>query len=638
MWCYLFILLSLWFPCAEVYNLLMTQCIKRICMDNFASSKNLIILTANNISEHIIERKLNLELSDTTNILEQMHYAELFPISIYSSDIHNMKNMKCYLGTVSYLFLLDKPVNNILTNIQLQLQNLKSINCLDRRANYFLAFNNRIAQKDVEVFVKDIFVELRKWNIFNAVIMMFFDSTTNMPEGIINMYTWFPYRGSGACSAVQEIHKINSCYNGELQHNISVFSEKFPKQFHGCPIVAAIVVSALTVQPKKITYENKTEEMEYNDGWELKLWKIVVNSLKLSEIYTISNWTFSKNNSAVGLKDEVLSHRSDVGFGSWPLLWRNLQILDPTVPILSNELIWLVPCAQVHPKWSGIFKMFSISVWILGVIVIHITAAVLSFLAKNSNEIYRSFNECLLNFFAVLLGISVQIMPKKPSLRIVFCSWIIYSLCINTIFQGFLTTFLVQPSFQHQINSIEEILKSRIEFGYSRATASILQNFEDSTSVEIKLKHKHLPHSTEPLNRVAYKRDLCILFSKPFIKFILTKNYLNENGKPLICIADEVFFDLKHVFYLQKGHPLLGRINQKIQRCLETGLMDLIIARDFELQKVRAAVRGTYRFGDDYRNLNTRNLLGVFFILALGNVIALLFFTGEFMYFHFYHK
>ncbi|KAJ9587834.1 hypothetical protein L9F63_018737 [Diploptera punctata] len=555
---------------------------------------------------------------------------ESFPILINLLNTSNRTkdNMKCNLGIVSYIFFLKPSVNETAMHLNYELKSLKSKNCLKTRANFLIVF---LSHGFNEKVAEETFTELRNWNIFNTVIMTInaleAEESQKSNTAILNFYTWFPYRKAGKCLQVEEIVKINSCFFGVLQSNVSIFSRKVPRNLHGCPITAAIVNSPLTMLlPNKIANKNGSHIVEYGDGWELQLWKILVKSLNMSEIYILSYWKFA-NGTANGLKDEVLYKRADVAFGSWPLLWRNLEILDPTMPVLRNGLVWLVPCAQAHPRWTGLFNVFSIPVWLFGVLLTNLSAAVLCFLAKNSHEIYNSFLRCIMNFFRALLGISVEILPKKTDLRILFLSWIIFSMCINTIFQAYLTTFLIQPTYQHQINSFQELLNSGIEFGYT-------EGWREKDISE----NQYVAYGERTFGRVAYNRDFCFLFSKPSIKFILTNKYLDDKGEPLICIMDEVFYDLIDVFYFQKGHPLLDRINSMIERIVEAGLMDLIILRSIELEKVRGAVRGFRRFGDDYGNLNIEQVNGVFFIFLIGNSTALLSFISEMLYFYTWKK
>ncbi|KAJ9592117.1 hypothetical protein L9F63_001345 [Diploptera punctata] len=638
---FLAVILCLFFTYAEPRSYYMGKCIKEISAKHFKPGTNLIISIARPIFEKVLER--NIAFNEDGPMAENLigSFKEFFPLLVFSSNKSNLHNMTCHLGTVTYIFILNHYFYNVSTSLYSQLENLRYTNCLHPRAYFLIVYSGVKIKTNDEVLMKDIFVELRKWNIINAVLMVEDTLSAYVSKDkdveIFNLYSWFPYRGPGVCSQVNDIIKVNSCFNGVLQHNVPLFSTKIPNNLYGCPIIAGVVSPIIRIErPNELIDVNITESWKYFESWEIKLWQLLAHSLNLTDVYNQSSWIFFKNGTAAGLKDDVISHRVDVGFGGWPLLHRNLKVLDPTIPVLRNELVWLVPCAQVRPRWTGIFKVFSVPVWVVGSFVTTVTAALLYFLARNSHEVYTSFHRCFMNFFAVLLGISVQVMPNKADLRIVFLSWIIFSMCINTVFQTYLTTFLTQPSFQHQINSLEELLTSGIEFGYTKAEEVILKYFDDSRANEIKQRHKDTPWigiaGNVSLIRIAYERDFCMLFSKPGIKLILTNSFLDEKGEPLICVMDETFYDSIDVYYLQKGHPLLGRINSMIRRVLEAGLVDFMIRMDMEKLKVHAAVRGVHRFGDDYCDLSIQHMRGVLFILLVGNAMAILAFVTEIIY------
>ncbi|KAJ9592112.1 hypothetical protein L9F63_001340 [Diploptera punctata] len=641
---YLMFISCLFFTSAKLQGYLMTKCMLTICNDHLEHGSNIIVLMPNHIYLNQVSNVSDKEnyKSEEFYLLKKLHDLLLFPMLINSPNTSLAENIKCTIRRPVYILILNNSKEDIFTVLHSYLDNLESMDCLNRRANFLISLFSARIKENFEELIGSIFVELRKWNIINIVVVMKHVLTANktneLNTEILDLYSWFPYEKPGVCLELKHITKVNTCSNGILQHNMSLFISRISNNLHGCPITAAITYSPLSVEPKKITYGNGTEKMIFEDGWELKFWKIVVHSLNLSEVYVLSSWDFYENGSAGGLKGLIISHRADIGFGSWPLLWRNIEILDPTVAVLRNELVWLVPCAQAHARWTGIFKVFSTQVWLLGALVTSLSASILAYLAKNTDVVYASFHRCIMGFFAILLGISVDVIPKKTDLRILFFSWVIFGMCMNTVFQCFLTTFLIMPNYQPQINSIDELLNCGLEYGYDSIAEVLLMNSDDYRAAEIKRKHINVPEGNVSFTRVAYERDFCYLFSKPFIEYILANNFLDENGEPKICLMDEIFFGFINVFYMQKGHPLFEKINHKFMSILEAGVMNLIVKRDMEKQKLHAAVRGVHRFGDDYSSLNLNNVRGIFIIFIFGHLIAFISFASEIIYSQFLRK
>ena len=55
-------------------------------------------------------------------------------------------------------------------------------------------------------------------------------------------------------------------------------------------------------------------------------------------------------------------------------------------------------------------------------------------------------------------GVSVSTMPRAPSLRSLFLAWVGFSLAFSTVFQAFLTTFLIDSGYKTPIQNVDESL------------------------------------------------------------------------------------------------------------------------------------------------------------------------------------
>ena len=69
-------------------------------------------------------------------------------------------------------------------------------------------------------------------------------------------------------------------------------------------------------------------------------------------------------------------------------------------------------------------------------------------------------------------------MPRKTRLRVLYLVWLFYCLHINIVYLTSLTTFLIQSGFEHQIQSVEELVESDVEYGFHEGSDKY---FNDST-------------------------------------------------------------------------------------------------------------------------------------------------------------
>ncbi|PSN40294.1 Ionotropic receptor 786 [Blattella germanica] len=131
------------------------------------------------------------------------------------------------------------------------------------------------------------------------------------------------------------------------------------------------------------------------------------------------------------------------------------------VRFYTYTLRFVVPLATSNVAWSLITKVFTMSLWLVVIFCLFCAAFVLKCLAVSSlnkqNSGYNGIVLCLMNTWSALLGIGVSTMPLHYPIRIFFFSWVMYSLCVNTIFQTFFNSYFIVPGRQHQVDSVKEL-------------------------------------------------------------------------------------------------------------------------------------------------------------------------------------
>jgi hypothetical protein len=97
-----------------------------------------------------------------------------------------------------------------------------------------------------------------------------------------------------------------------------------------------------------------------------------------------------------------------------------------------------------------------------------VTARCISKYRQNSHphesKSYNDISSVAVNIFAVLVSVSTQ--PRSSPLRLFFFCWLCYSVAISTVFQAYLTTFLIEPGYLEPIKTVEEMLNYEKEFGF----------------------------------------------------------------------------------------------------------------------------------------------------------------------------
>jgi len=126
--------------------------------------------------------------------------------------------------------------------------------------------------------------------------------------------------------------------------------------------------------------------------------------------------------------------------------------------------------------------VFSLALWLVGLASTAIAAVFMLVIGKDlhDNSIYREISSCLATSWSLLLGVWVSVLPRSDSIRVFFITWVCYSLAINTVFQAYLTSYLIDPGLQHQSSSTDENIDYKIECGADRFLATYRRSFNES--------------------------------------------------------------------------------------------------------------------------------------------------------------
>jgi len=98
---------------------------------------------------------------------------------------------------------------------------------------------------------------------------------------------------------------------------------------------------------------------------------------------------------------------------------------------------------------------------------------------------YTNIFSVMSNIISVVLSLSVRKHPHSAPLRLFFFCWLCYSIAISTVFQAYLTTFLIEPGYVEPIKTVEQMLASDMKFGFDKNFEIIFKDTQDSTDSTI---------------------------------------------------------------------------------------------------------------------------------------------------------
>jgi len=171
---------------------------------------------------------------------------------------------------------------------------------------------------------------------------------------------------------------------------------------------------------------------------------------------------------------DVEGDLSDILTGVLPLIPVIVtSSFDATIPYKHVNLMTPIYCPKATLGTEKVLTTFSLSVWLTMGVVLLLTAAVF-WCAGNGpyrsvcheTHTYRSLSHCFYNASAVFVGMSVLQQPRTSSLRVFFFLFVCFCIAINIVFQAFFVSYLVEPTYDKKLETLDELLDADVVYGH----------------------------------------------------------------------------------------------------------------------------------------------------------------------------
>jgi len=204
-----------------------------------------------------------------------------------------------------------------------------------------------------------------------------------------------------------------------------------------------------------------------------------------------------------------------------------------------------------------------------------------------------------------------------------FVFFILYCSAISTIFQTFLTFFLVVPGYENQLTSLDEILDSGIELCLSNDLKMFFNLSSD-------MRHKYVVAKTEMCSTL----ELCIDRIRETGNFATfapvwdVQNYTNAiNDHSTVCLLNDDDYGFFFVTtYVQKGSFFLESLNKFVSLYIESGMIHRKVRDSVYISR---PILNNTDLSDGYFVFTFSHLRIAFYILFFGHGFSFLLFLCE---------
>jgi hypothetical protein len=234
----------------------------------------------------------------------------------------------------------------------------------------------------------------------------------------------------------------------------------------------------------------------------------------------------------------------------------------------------------------------------------------------------------------VILGVAVPTMPRTPSIRSLFLALVCFSLSFSTVFQAFLTTFLIDSGYKTPIQNLDELFASGIKLAYRQQHNYIFTIGDETEALIVQINRVICPSFNVCLEWATYQKNVSILLYDIEAEIIYEIGYfVGENSVILVCrLEDGVVFKIGLRMIMFHGDPLMKRVTEIIDRVVEAGIYNHWISNYVYVHKVRSRKIAKVNPLDEYYSFNLYHMQPAFYLLLMGWCISVIYFTFELLY------
>ncbi|KAJ4448705.1 hypothetical protein ANN_00095 [Periplaneta americana] len=451
-------------------------------------------------------------------LLQYLHAVEQWPILVSpTTTLPTRGEYENFIFTVNYK-------NNDLSNLQLEINNqikFQVVNRLQNPTGHFIVVV--MGDPGMEEVAKKVFECFFRINYFDSVVIL------REPEVLIGIW-------------------IQDNEGGRFIENDKFNKQLIEKNFSSCCFgVESSYSDPFVILNHMDRYSTKVEGL---DAILLEMFKNLVG---------VSNKNCEEDTVLIMITNNMAD------------LFIETIHFHLTTPYFTRSYKFFVPVAQMYPRWASLVRVFTPFVWvsILGSIVSTslVVRVMIEWMSVKDPNSYDGTLHCFLNTWCAILGVGVDKMPHSTSLRMHFLSWIIYSICVNAVFQAFFTSYMVDPGRQHQIDTLHEIL----DHNYTILTEDIHILLAYSSMYDIENRSYFALSSAEALKVAFLSEDAAVVINEDFFTYY-SKKLCGPTEPPVYHKFSGEAVQMHVQMIIPGSRYLCSKLNQLLGRLVQAGI------------------------------------------------------------------
>jgi hypothetical protein len=222
-------------------------------------------------------------------------------------------------------------------------------------------------------------------------------------------------------------------------------------------------------------------------------------------------------------------------------------------------------------------------------------------------------------------------MPRTPSLRLLFFAWVCFSLAFSTVFQAFLTTFLIDSGYKTPIRNMDELFASGMKFAYPQVYSFILELGGETELSKLQRNRANCPSYGDCMIWSIHQKNVSILIDDTIAEENYAKGFsVGENSEPLLCrLEDGLVFKNGRSMIMFYGDPLMERVKGIIDRVVEAGIYNFWMSLQMDYLKPQSRMISIVHPLDRYYSFYLYHMQPAFYLLLMGWCLSAVCFVIE---------
>ena len=599
-----------------------TRCITKV-MDNEFEEPGLLIFanTNNNVSSSVsrirteLLKKINEKIKYSVEIMSPEKEVEICDKDNHNLGVLHIDNYVAIPIANYFVIIIDSY-----TDFSFLASKLIRSRSWNPFAKFIFLLFNFVQNDKINIeYVEKVLSCLFKYNAINIIIVV--PQAKNFRNAII--YSWKPYDPPEYCGYFNETAKNrlvvqNKCEKGVLKYDKDVFDNKIPREMDGCviEIIALQRHPFISDDPNEANIE-KIMIDEMLKRYKMKARYHFVDGFR-GERENVGEWN--------GALKKLASKRGHLLLGGIFPDFDVHEDYETTITYLADAYTWVVPRADKSAAWVALVIIFKKFVWltvICGFFLCGITWKIIGQLSGDS-EYNSSLGHCFLNTWITILGFVAYLHPAKESLRVFFVFLNIYCILFLTAYQTKLFEVLTNPSYEYQLQTVEELIDSGLKFGGFEELHDLFYNSTDPFDYRIGQQWTDIENITKAMIDVAVHRNFSLLCSRLELAHIssITPELSDSVGNYKYYTFTENVFSVPIETIALRGFPFILEFSTTITLFKQSGLNEAL--RDhfatFNERRRARQLRALLKEKSDVNPLSVEHLQGGFLALAFGYV------------------